>query len=132
MLNWKLQSIRQEDWLKKEIHNKDLLRTLSNLHDGTFSENANAATCSVKNGVLKNFAKYTGKHLCQSLLFNKVAGFRPTNLLKKRLWHRCFPVNFTQFLRTPFYRTSPEDCFWKWLAAKSCIMDVLQVPEVSE
>ena len=25
-----------------------------------------------------------------------------TNLLKKGLWHRCFPVNFTKFLRTPF------------------------------
>ena len=23
-------------------------------------------------------------------------------LLKKRLWHRCFPVSFAKFLRTPF------------------------------
>ena len=30
--------------------------------------------CSVKKGVLRNFAKFTGKHLCQSLFFNKVAG----------------------------------------------------------
>ena len=29
-----------------------------------------------KIGVLKNFAKFAGKHLCQSLLFNKVAGLR--------------------------------------------------------
>ena len=27
-------------------------------------------------GVLRNFAKVTGKHLCQSLFFNKVAGDR--------------------------------------------------------
>ena len=27
---------------------------------------------------------------------------RPVTLLKKRLWHRCFPVNFAKFLRTPF------------------------------
>ena len=27
-----------------------------------------------ENGVLKNFTKLTGKHLCQSLFFNKVAG----------------------------------------------------------
>ena len=27
---------------------------------------------------------------------------RPSTLLKKRLWHRCFPVNFAKFLRTPF------------------------------
>ena len=37
-----------------------------------------------KKGVLRNFAKFTGKHLCQSLFFNKVAGLRSTTLLKKR------------------------------------------------
>ena len=26
--------------------------------------------------------------------------------LKKRLWHRCFPVNFTKFLRTPFLKNT--------------------------
>ena len=30
--------------------------------------------CYVKMGVLRNFAKFTGKDLCQSLFFNKVAG----------------------------------------------------------
>ena len=30
--------------------------------------------CSVRKGVLRNFGKFTGKHLCQSLSFNKVAG----------------------------------------------------------
>ena len=30
-----------------------------------------------KKGVLRNFAKFTGKHLCQSLFLNKVAGLRP-------------------------------------------------------
>ena len=52
-------------------------------------------------GVLKNFTKFTGKHLCQSLFLNKVAG-RPATLLKKRLWNRCFLVNFVKFFRTPF------------------------------
>ena len=55
-----------------------------------------------KKGVLRNFAKFTGKQPWQSLFFNKVAGLRPATLLKKRLWHRCFPVNFVKFLRTPF------------------------------
>ena len=27
-------------------------------------------SCSVKKGVLRNFAKFSGKHLCQSLFFN--------------------------------------------------------------
>ena len=54
-------------------------------------------------GVLKDFAKFTRKHLCQGLFFNKVAELRPTTLLKKRLWLRCFHVNFAKFLRTPFF-----------------------------
>ena len=44
----------------------------------------------MKKCVLRNFAKFTGKHLCQALLFNKVAGLRSATLLKKRFWHRCF------------------------------------------
>ena len=35
-------------------------------------------------------------------LFNEVAGLRPAILLKRRLWQRCFPVNFANFLRIPF------------------------------
>ena len=31
---------------------------------------------------LKNFAKFTGKHLPQIVFFNKVAGPRPATLLK--------------------------------------------------
>ena len=30
-------------------------------------------SCSVRKGFLKDFAKFAGKYLCQSLLFNKVA-----------------------------------------------------------
>ena len=56
----------------------------------------------MKKGVLKNVTKFTGKNLCQGLFFNKVTGLRPATLLKKRLWHRCLPVNFVTFLRTPF------------------------------
>ena len=36
-----------------------------------------------KKGVLRNFTKFTGKHLCQNLFFNKVAGLRPATLLKR-------------------------------------------------
>ena len=62
--------------------------------------------CSIIKGVLRNFAKVTGKHLCQSLFCNKVVGLRPATLLKKRLWHRCFPVNFVKFLRRPFLQNT--------------------------
>ena len=52
--------------------------------------------------VLGNFAKFTGKYLYQSLFFNNIAGLRPVTLLTKRLWRKCFPVNFSKFRRTPF------------------------------
>ena len=56
---------------------------------------------SVKKSVLNNFTKFSWKHLYWSIFFKKVAGLRPTVLLKKRLWHSCFPVNFVKFLSTP-------------------------------
>ena len=40
---------------------------------------------------------------CHSLFFSKLAGVRPANLLKKRLWHRCFLVKFVKVLRTTFF-----------------------------
>ena len=66
-----------------------------------------------KKGVLKNFKKFTQKHLCQSLFFNKVE-----TLLKKRLCHRSFPLNVVKFLRiyiSNFYKT-PLVAATKWSA----------------
>ena len=129
--------------------------------------------CYVRKSVFINFAKSTGKHLCQSLFLNKVAGLKrdsntgvscesfelfrntyveehpPTAasiywlgigitckkifcymrdscysvqvvycLLKKRLWHKCFPVNLVKFLRTLFFYRAP-------LVAASCIFTSL-------
>ena len=64
-------------------------------------------------GVFRNFAKFTGKHKCQSLFLNKVAGLRSATFLKKRLWHRCFPVNFAKFLKQLYSKNISDDCFCK-------------------
>ena len=53
-------------------------------------------------GVLKNFAMFTGKTPVLESLFNKYAGLKACNFIKKRLQHRFFPVKFAKFLRTPF------------------------------
>ena len=79
-------------WCKKINSFKELLSWMNEPH----LENQSPR------GVLKNFAKFTGKHLCQSLSSNKLASLRPATLLKKRHWLRCFPVYFAKFLRTPF------------------------------
>ena len=54
--------------------------------------------CSVTKGILRNFAKFTGKHLCQGLFFNKVAGLSP----------KCCGISKNTF----FYRILPDDCFY--------------------
>ena len=68
--------------------------------------------CSMKKGVLKNFAKFIGKHLCQSLFFNKVAG-GACNFIKKENLARVFSCKFceiskntlfTEYLWTTAYR----------------------------
>ena len=69
-----------------------------------------------KKSVLKNLAKFTGKHLCRSFFFNKVAGLRPATLSQKRLWHRCFPLNFAKFSRTPFLTAHLRCLFLKCLS----------------
>ena len=67
--------------------------------------------CSVRKVVLRNFVKFTGKHLCQSFFFSKVAGLRPATLLKKR--DSVISV-FLRILRNLqehlFYRAPLDDC----------------------
>ena len=36
------------------------------------------------------------------------------NFTKKRLQHRCFPVKFAKFLRTPILKKSTNDCYCFW------------------
>ena len=57
--------------------------------------------CSVRKGVLRSFTKFTRKYLSQSLFFHKVAA---CNCIKKETLAQVFPVNYSKFLRTPFYR----------------------------
>ena len=94
---------------KDDIHSRFILILL----DTTFIYNPRKGTrsshrrCPTGKGVLRNFAKFTGKDLCQSLFFNKATDLRSATLLKKKFWRRCFPVNFAKFLRTLFLQNTP-------------------------
>ena len=75
-----------------------------------------------KKGALRNFKKFAGKHLCQRLFFNKVADLAwPATLLKKSLWHMCFPVNFAKFLTAPFLQNTSGGCFCKHIRHAFCL-----------
>ena len=58
--------------------------------------------CSVKKGALRNFAKLTGKYLCQSLFFNKVAGLWPVTLLRKETLAQAFLCEFCEISKNTF------------------------------
>ena len=57
--------------------------------------------------ILKNFLKFTGKHLCQRLSFNKVTA-RPASLLKKILQQKCFLVNLAKNFKNTFLQNTSE------------------------
>ena len=58
--------------------------------------------CFVKKGVLRNFAKFTGKHLCQSLFFNKAAG-GVCNFIKKEALAQEFSCEFCEISKNNFF-----------------------------
>ena len=79
--------------------------------------------CSVKKGVRRNFTKFTGKHLCQRLFFNKVAGL--CNFIKKESLAQVFSSEYCEISRSTFlaehlwttaseYTTLAKCCNWLW------------------
>ena len=75
------------------------------------SENSNSSETLLKQppelfhkqGVLKNFSKFTGKILCHSFVFNKVAYLMPGILLNNRPRQRHFVLKFGKILRIIFF-----------------------------
>ena len=111
--NWILEHKIDWFWASRNFHNiKSVANNLRRSHPVgicMFKVNKrNTRTrCEICSKLtIKIFATFTGKQLPQGLFFNNVAGLRPATLLKKRLWHRWFPVDFAEFLRTPFLQNT--------------------------
>ena len=66
-----------------------------------------------ENRFLENFTIFTGKHPCWSFFLIK---------LKKRLKHRCFPVNIAKFLKIFFLQNTSSGCF--------CILQVIVLSNI--
>ena len=79
-----------------------LLKILSNLKYYCQIIRSSRPELFCKKVVLKNFAKFTEKHLCWSLFSSKVADVRPATLLKNKLRHRYFHLNFVKSLSNNF------------------------------
>ena len=92
------------DWRHRPLKNTIYLLLFYGEHFHGFSESDLCVlfpTCLgirllqmfLKIDLLKNFAIFSEKYLW----------LRPAALIKKRLWHRCFPVNIAKLLKTPFF-----------------------------
>ena len=71
------------------------------LEDVLFQVRSSCPEMLYKQGVLKKCAKFTGKNLCRSYLFNKLAG-QPAISPENTVRHRCFSVTLAEFKCTYF------------------------------
>ena len=62
--------------------------------------------CSIKKGVLKNFTKFTRKHLWQSFFFHKVVGWGL--LIEKETLAQVFSCEFCEISKNTFF----TEHFW--------------------
>ena len=83
----------------------------------TLNIEAVAQTCSVKKVFLES-SQNSQENTCARVSFLIKLQEAPATLLKKRLWHRCFPVNFAKFLRTAFF----AEHLWWLLPSISIVM----------
>ena len=62
--------------------------------------------------VIKTYSFVSPEAATRGVLYEKVfleisrSFLRPATLLKKRLWHKCSPVNFVKFLRRSFLQST--------------------------
>ena len=84
------------------------LATLLKRHPGSGQKERPEVLC--KKSLLRNFTKFTGRHLCQSLFFNNLPGAR-LNLYLKRDYGTCFFLWILQnFYEHLFHRSPVDDC----------------------
>ena len=62
---------------------------------------SNHQRCSIEQKRLfLKILQYSQENTCVGSRFNRLAGFKTCNFIKKRLQHWCFPMNIAKFLRT--------------------------------
>ena len=66
--------------------------------------------CSIKESVLKNIKNFTGKHLCRSLFFNKVAGL-VCNFIKKEALPQAFSCEICKIFKKTFLQNTSRRLF---------------------
>ena len=92
--------MKENKAMTQEIRNMSILyqKTPKEFyHHIKFQKSIMKKRCSIKKTVIKNFATFTGKHLCWSLFLIEMLLLK---IVKKRLQHRPFLDNALKFLST--------------------------------
>ena len=87
-----------EDWkvtINKKEHEKYSLSG-----EPSWKVRSSHRRCSVKKVLLK-VLQYSQEDTCVRVFFDKVKSLNACNFIRKRLWHRCFPVSIAKMLKTP-------------------------------
>ena len=86
----------------RQIHRKNIFAGISSL---IMLQAAEAATGgSLQEKVFLEISQNSQENTCARVSI--LIKLQPATLLKYRLWHRCFPVDFGKFLRTPFLQNT--------------------------
>ena len=79
---------------------------ISKIEERSAYSRSNQQWCSVKKGVLRDFPKFIGKHMCHSLFFNK----ETATLLKKETLTQVFSCELYEiYIKTFFTEHLPTD-----------------------
>ena len=82
-----------------------------------------------ENGFLKAFTKFTGKHLCWNLFYDKYPIWSSATLLKKRLQRKCFALDFEKFLKAPILQNICKRLFCWCHVRKRKLSHVVEQPK---
>ena len=83
-------------WISKNVASSFFGYSKLNIHRGRHYR------CSIKKGVLRNFANFTGKHLCKSLLFKKLAGLA-CHFIEKVTLAQVFSCEYCEICKSTFF-----------------------------
>ena len=95
-----LEVMKESKAMAQEILKIKILYPKTSKEFHQISEKYNEQKLFNKKAVLKSFAIFTGKHLCQSFFFKLNCRPSVCNFTKRRLQHRFSRANIAKFLRT--------------------------------
>ena len=107
---------------------KVLYETHTSLSSIVFTFRISRPEVFCKKNVLRSLTKFTEKHLCQSLFFNKIAGLRPATLFKKETLAHVFSCESCKIFKNTFFTenlwTTASNKLWGLIPLKTISLNI--------